>query len=241
MGTRRLKNSGVGKMKEIIFTDTLGIPEIYYPKPANKQIPNWYKEIISYVSNEKKPDGKGKTTQTIKKCMPVFDAISSGYLIFSYTDIYVSMKNGEPWYEWPSFHPIELHSQEQAYNHPSINQLGFPKWINPWSIQTPKGYSSLFIQPVHRESIFTIMTGVVDTDTYRPPVNFPFTFNDPNFEGMIPAGTPIAQVVPFKRDSWQMVFKNQENIENINKDVILRSSKFFDSYKTLFRQNKEYN
>jgi hypothetical protein len=228
-------------MKEIVFTDTIGIPEIYYPKPANKQIPNWYKDIISYVGNEKKPDGMGKPTQTIKKCMPIFDMLSSGYLIFSYTDIYVSIRDGEPWYEWPSFHPIEMHSNQQAYNHPSANQFGFPKWINPWSIQTPKGYSTLFIQPTHRESVFTIMPGVVDTDNYTPAVNFPFTINDLNFEGLIPAGTPIAQAIPFKRDSWKMVFGDQKILETQNKNIILNSTKFFDSYKTLFRQNKEYN
>jgi hypothetical protein len=228
-------------MKEIIFTDTIGIPEIYYPKPANKQIPNWYKEINSYVGNEKKPNGAGGPTQTIKKCMPIFDMLSSGYLIFSYTDVYVSIKDGEPWYEWPSFHPIEMHGIQQAYNHPSANQFGFPKWLNPWSIQTPKGYSTLFIQPTHRESVFTIMPGVVDTDNYNPAVNFPFTMNDSNFEGLIPAGTPIAQAIPFKRDSWKMVFGDQKELKNQNKHAILNSTKFFDSYKTLFRQNKEYN
>ena len=227
-------------MVKITFTDTFGIPEIYKPKPAIKEVPDWYKDSLSYMSNEKKPDGVGKTTGTIKKCMPVFDAISSGYLIFSYVDVFVSIKDGNPWYEWPSFEPIQFHPIDQAPNHPAQNGFNYPKWINPWGIKTPPGYSCLFIQPVHREAVFNILPGVVDTDTYDSPVNFPFVLNDINFEGMIPAGTPIAQVIPFKRDSWEMSFGTIKELEDQSKTAKLLRTKFFDSYKTLFRQVKEY-
>ena len=53
---------------------------------------------------------------------------------------------------------------------------------------------------MHRESVFTIMDGIVDTDSYNALVNFPFFLNDWSYEGLIPAGTPMAQVIPFKRE-----------------------------------------
>jgi hypothetical protein len=229
-------------MLNITFTNTLNVPEEYSPKPATASVPEWYKELPSYMAGEKKPTGDGSTTGTIKRCMPVFDAITGGYILYTYTDIWVSKKDEQLWYEWPSFNPISWHPIEQAPNHPNRNghQESYPKWINPWSIQTPLGYSTLFVQPFHRESLFTILPGVVDTDQYNAPVNFPFVLNDTNYEGLIPAGTPMAQVIPFKRDSWEMNIGTQEDFDKQNKTSVRLRTRFFDSYKSQFRQLKEY-
>jgi len=229
-------------MPEIIFTNTVGAPEELAPKPASESIPEWYKQISSYISGEKKPVGDGNTSATIKRCMPVFDAITNGYILYTPVDVWVSQKDGLPWYEWPSFGPIQFHPVEQAPTHPNRNghEVSYPKWINPWAIKTEPGYSVLFIQPMHRETVFTILPGIVDTDTYDAPVNFPFVLNDVKMEGLIPAGTPMAQVIPFKRESWKMEIGDSETLNNQNKTTIKLRTKFFDSYKTLFRQPKEY-
>ena len=227
---------------KITFTDTIGIPEEFAPKPATASVPDWYKNLESYLGGEKKPSGNGGTTGTIKRCMPVFDAIINGYILYTYTDVWVSQKDEMPWYEWPSFGPIQFHPVEQAPTHPNRNghQTSYPKWINPWAIQTPPGYSTLFVQPFHRESIFTILPGVVDTDQYNAAVNFPFVLNDIKCEGLIPAGTPMAQVIPFKRESWEMNIGSQEELESQKKTAVKLSTRFFDSYKSQFRQPKEY-
>lgn len=230
----------------ITFTDVLNISEEYKIVTANKCIPEWYKTLESYVGGEKKPNGEGQTTGTVKRCMPVFDAISAGYLILLPADVYVSQREDEkgdkrPYYEWSNHGLIQFHAVEQAPNHPNRNNHAvYPKFLNPWSIKTPKGYSTLFVQPFHRESVFTILPGIVDTDNYYSPVNFPFVLNDVTFEGMIPAGTPIAQAIPIKRDSWEMSFGTQEDLVEQGKINIKLRSKFFDSYKTLFRESKEY-
>jgi hypothetical protein len=227
---------------KIRFTDTIGIDKAYHPTPASNAIPLWYKNLESYIGGEKKPSGSGTTSATIKRCMPVFDAITAGYILYSPTDIYISQKNGEQWYEWPSWEVLKFHPIEQAPNHPAGvgHKISYPKWINPWAIETPKGYSCLFIPPVHRESVFSILEGVVDTDEYKAPVNFPFVLNNPKFEGMIPAGTPIVQVIPFKRDNWKMEFGSKENVALSQKVTNKLTAKFFDSYKSQFRKPKEY-
>ena len=248
-------------MTIIKFTDTIGVPEEYRPKPADRFVPDWYKNLESYISGEKKPDGNGGTSATAKRCMPIFDAISGGYILTTYVDVWVkqvpqvpeatlvdentdmSQFPTQPFYEWPSFGPLGFHPLEQAPQHPGkgAHKLSYPKWINPWAITTPPGYSTLFISPMHRESMFTILPGIVDTDQYKAAVNFPFVLNDWNFEGFIPAGTPIAQVIPFKRESWEMKFgDHEEYIAQQNTSTKLRT-KFFDSYKSQFRQVKEYN
>jgi hypothetical protein len=261
-------------MAQIIFTDTMGVPEEFKPKPANASVPDWYRDLESYMSGAKKPDGSGGTSATIKRCMPVFDAIVGGYIIYTYADVYVSQQKivyadkehfdktnedkpltdeevlakgyplTQPFYEWPSFGPIQFHPVTQAPTHPGRGSLSdsmnYPKWINPWSIKTPKGYSVLFTQPMHRESPFTILDGIVDTDSYNAPVNFPFVLNNWGFEGLIPAGTPMAQVIPFKRESWQMGIGNAEDYQAQQKTTIHLRTSFFDSYKNKFRQPKEY-
>lgn len=242
-------------MAQIIkFTNFFGTNEIFPPEPAYKNIPDWYKDLESYIGGEKKPTGSGETTGTIKKCMPVFDAINSGYIIKSQVDVFVTQKEAEdqngnfigtmPWYEWANFGALSFHTVEQALTHPGRQDLpkwaSYPKWVNPWSIETPSGYSCLFVAPFHRESIFTILPGVVDTDTYTAPVNFPFVLNDWKFEGLIPAGTPIVQVIPFKRDEFKMEFGNSQDVVEKQKVTQKLRTRFFDSYKNQFRSFKAY-
>ena len=224
---------------EIIFTNISGI-DIGQPQPASKFIPDWYKNTESYIGKEKKPDGSGNSDATIKRCMPVFDAITAGYIITLPADIYVSIKEEKQFFEWSTLGMIGFHPVEQAPEHPMRNQHAYPKWMNPWAIKTPKGYSVLFTQPMHRESVFTILPGIVDTDTYTAPVNFPFVVNDPNFEGLIPKGTPIAQVIPFKREGWQMEIGSQKELIEQNSITHKLQTKFFDRYKSMFWSRKEY-
>ena len=224
---------------KITFTNTTGA-DLEQPKPASRLMPDWYKNTQSYVNGAKKPSGDGGTTATIKKCVPVFDAITAGYIIESPADVFVSIKDGGQWFEWSDFGLISFHPIEQAPDHPARKQFAYPKWNNPWAISTPKGYSTLFVQPFHRESVFTILPGIVDTDQYTAPVNFPFVINDPAFEGLIPKGTPIAQAIPFKRDSWTINIGDIKNLKaqaNVTKKL---HSKFFDKYKSMFWARKEY-
>jgi hypothetical protein len=236
---------------KITFTNTMGVPDEYSPKPASRYVPDWYKDLESYIGGEKKPDGNGGTTGTIKRCMPVFDSINTGYIIPTPCDVWVRQVPldekdptiTQPYYEWSDFGIIQFHSIDQAPNYPGNtgHKGSYPKWINSWSIKTPPGYSVAIVTPWHRDSVFTILPGVVDTDVYDAPINFPFVLNDPTkFEGLIPAGTPIAQVIPFKRDQWEMGIGTQEDLIKQAKNARLLRTKFFDSYKTQFRQKKEY-
>jgi len=221
--------------KKIIFTNGLGGHIFFPPKLASKNIPDWYKKTEAY--NEDFPVPRG----TIKKCMPIFDIITSGYILYTQVDVRVSKGlDGNPFYKWPSTDPIDFHPVLQAPLHPANNGAPYPKWINPYGIKTPPGYSSLFIQPSHRESLFTIFPGIVDTDTYTAPVHFPFVLNNLSWEGLIPAGTPIAQVIPIKRNSWIHELGSDKDKKEI--DMIIDKIKvlFHNNYKNFFWKRKEY-
>ena len=228
-------------MKTITFTNIFDL-DFYPPIPAIKNVPEWYKKSSEYVNDEGKkiPEGLG-TPHTIKKCMPVFDAMTAGYILFTQVDIEITIQNGDSFFKWPSQEAIAFHTSEQAALHSINNGKAIAKWMNPYSIKTEKGYSSLFINPMHSDNkIFTILPGLVDTDTYDAPVNFPFFLNDPLWTGIIPAGTPMAQVIPIKRDSWKMEKGSLKEIEQQGKTLAKLKTTWFNSYKKNFWNRKEF-
>lgn len=226
----------------IVFTDVLNISKDFYPTPASENIPEWYKKIESYLNDGKVPPNNGMdvTNGTIKRCMPVFDVLTAGYIIYTYCDLFVTRKDGAPYYQWSSHDAIGFHDKRQITNHPKANGFNAPKWINAFGIETPPGYSCLFIPPAHRPTDVTIFEAVVDTDQYTANVNLPFYLNDPTFTGLIPAGTPLAQVIPFKREQWTMSLGDSKNREKVLYDYNRMRSKFYDGYKLFVRQKKEY-
>jgi hypothetical protein len=220
--------------------------EMFSPKPASECLPDWYKIQQPYTNNNIRSE---KKTATIKKCIPVFDAITSGYIIFTCMDIKVSSNENVPYYEWASSFnkgstmdpAIEFHENKQADQHALLQNLSFiPKFTNPWSIQTPKGYSVLFTTPMHRDLPFQILPGIVDTDRYAAQINFPFFLKDPNWTGIIPAGTPIVQVIPFKRESWKKSFGGEKEKQKVLKSLNTIIPFFYNAYKNIFWVKKSF-
>lgn len=228
------------KASLITFTDTLGVDPQYAPVPATRTLPDWYKQTPEYVTGER-VIRDGNTPHTVKKCIPVFDALTAGYVIKTYVDVQVTLRDGLPWYEWPSHDAISFHPIEQAPKHPGMNGAPYPKWTNPWAVRTPRGYSSLFLPPMHNPNgMFTILPGIVDTDTYTAPVNFPFVLDDVDWEGLIPAGTPIAQVIPFRRGDWTMRIGDDRDRKRQASVTTRLRSVWWNSYKRQFWSRKEY-
>jgi hypothetical protein len=236
------------KEQEIVFTLTVGeewIPKQYYPIPASKDIPEWYKKMESYVY---KPSNgfERKDSSTIKRCMPVFDSISAGYLLLLHTDLTITKnKDGVNYdFKWANDYnqTISFHPKHQIENYRGLNpKVDAPKLRNPWAIKTSKGYSSLFIPPMHRPaSGIRILEGLVDTDTYTNSVQLPFML-DEGFEGDIPAGTPIAQVIPFKRDNFKMRIGDQKEQGEARRILDAVTSVWQNGYKSLYRNEKNYS
>ena len=232
-------------MKKIKFT--LEYPDLEYcaefPSPAIKNLPEWYKNTPSFINNTKEIND-GVLNETVKKCIPVLDAMSYGYIIKLWTDVYVD-KNNQQY----SFHTSVKTNALNAVSGHNISQAsGYPfksddtkeifKWNNPWNIKTEKGYSCLFITPLHHDLPFRILEGVVDTDTFPLNINFPFILNK-NFSGVITRGTPIAQVIPFKREGFKSI-SGQYNESEHNKLINLHDTTFTNKYKLKWWSRKKY-
>lgn len=225
---------------DITFTDIIGVDSKYQPVPASRLLPDWYKDTNEYIDGERQIRD-GQTPHTVKKCIPVFDAMTAGYIISTYVDVQVTQQDGLPYYQWPSLDAVSFHPVSQAPNHPDGNGAPYPKWSNPWAISTPPGYSCLFVPPMHNPNrIFTALPGIVDTDTYRSAVNFPFVLDHASWEGIIPAGTPIVQIIPFERQSWKMSLGDDRNRAEQQRVFTRLRSLWFNSYKRQFWSRKEY-
>jgi hypothetical protein len=230
-------------MNIIDFVALQDIDETYNPVPSNKIIPNWYKKMDPYVAELKHP-----TTMTVKKCIPVFDAITSGYTILLHCDLNVRfvVENGErkqitEWSNLLKDPVISSHDFVQFSEYPGVPRgVDALKYISPFGIVTPPGYSCLLTQPMHQDySPIKIFEGVVDTDKEHK-VFFPFVYKNPHFEGLIPAGTPIVQVIPFKRENWKIRIDDEQALKTVRKQEKKIGSSMFAQYKNLWWTKKEY-
>ena len=203
-----------------------------YPTPIKLNIPEWYKKLEHSLEN-----------LTIKGCMPFLDTLISGYLLKMPQDFNIkhNVKNDKGQkdsFQTFAMHQnhnllhakyinlnsgIDIHNIKQVEGSPFIEKnknLPFYKIINPWKIKTPKGYSCLFVSPLNNsDDRFSIIPGIVDTDTFPNEINFPIIINGnkyPVLETIIKKGTPYVQIIPFKRDSWKMSIKprTQKEIQN---------------------------
>lgn len=183
------------------------------PYPSKKLIPDWFKALPPKLN-------AGLTSSTIKRCMPFLDAMTTGWIIPLAADVeFKTNENaGGVNYNSKFYKPIvENHSYDQITTDKAPNPI-LPKppmkFLNYWMIKVPKGYSVLFVPPLNRpDPRFTCMSGMVDCDGYFEYVNFPFTFNEPNYYGILEAGTPLVQCILIKRDTAI----EKHNIRTMNK------------------------
>ena len=247
--------------KEIEFStheDYFALKEDY-PIPAKLNIPEWFKKLEHTVE-----------TKTIKGCIPFLDTLTSGYILKMPQDFHVkhnvdNINEKEEKFK-DSFQTFGLHNQSDLLYAKKINlnsgvdvhsfiQLGespfveknknlpFYKIYNPWKIKTPKGFSCLFVPPLNNaDDRFSIISGIVDTDTFPNEINFPIVINGdkyPTLETTIRKGTPYVQIIPFKRDSWKMKLKLRKQKEIINSRLFY-GLKLLNIYKDKYWSKKSW-
>lgn len=231
--------------KKIIFSsrDPVYAESFRKPQPAHKDLPKWFKEQERYIGNKKEWAGKsGRFNHTVKACPAVFDAVAAGYLFYLDCDIYIERnENGDLGvvqaidgrYQIVAFHDIQQVSQ-YSFDREYYDDSSVLKFQTGWAAETPKGYSCMYMHPMWRDDLpFRVLPGIVDQDNYKFAINFFFLIRK-GFQGLIPEGTPIGQIIPFKRDKWRhetragtqdewniLYMRNSRHIENGHKKTNL--------------------
>jgi hypothetical protein len=99
----------------------------------------------------------------------------------------------------------------------------------------------LFTHPIHRDSLpFQAFSAIIDTDNFISDGHLSM-YIEKDFKGIIERGTPLVQVIPFKRDKHEMeIVEIKESMSTISKQRLSVRSKFKNFYRDNLRQKKEY-
>jgi hypothetical protein len=178
------------------------------PVSAKEVIPKWYKDLSRYsVGDKLSIDSSGGANMGVKACMPFLDSLTSGYIIKLHCDILVEWQDDDNFtMKWTSDMP-PLTSRGEAIGKSIPTTEGYTPFLQAWEIKycfkVPKGYSVLVTQPFNRLDLPTLATsGIVDADNGIGTGGVPFALKK-GFSGIIEAGTPILQMLPFKREDWK--------------------------------------
>ena len=210
------------------------------PAPATQFIPSWWKEMPPYSTG--KFDLQPQPTVTAKRCFPLLDGITAGYMVTMWADLLVTQENGIPLVRWSTTEPVAEAwdwKQSSSYEVPEGFSKTVFKYLHGWIIETPPGYSCLITHPIgHPNLPFKTLTGIIDTDALTTYANSPFVIKE-GFEGIIEKGTPMFQVIPFKRDSWSLEYSVRDKDENFFNTEKLHT-KIVSSYGRFIRKPKEF-
>lgn len=210
------------------------------PSPAVSKVPEWYRSLARFdrsndditlgVNNNVGTDGAMVAT---KMCMPFFDALTAGYYYVLEDDVYVDLdKDGKPIISWKG--QVMMVDKRPTIELPvpdNCHPIHYG-WRMNWFYETPPGYSVIITHPMNRYDLpFYTMSGIVESDIWGLPV-FTAFFLKRNFIGVIPKGTPIFQIIPIKRESWESeCIETEETFERHQFAAENRRSRLYGYYK----------
>jgi len=184
-------------------------------KTSKEHSPDWYRQIPRDVQMPEATHGDhshaGEIVPTVKHCMPFLDGMAGGYMISLEADLDVKIIRGEVKI-FTEKAPI-FGERVPGATDPMPVPLGCIKrhfhWIQQTIVQLPIGYSALYTHPLNRFDLpFVTLSAIIDDRIKNG--NIPFFIKE-GFEGVIEKGTPIIQIIPFKRENWE-----SEQVEHIH-------------------------
>lgn len=213
-------------VKKLKYVSLVEFAKPFYP--SVDFVPEWYKKIPAFVGNTPTIAENSKPNITVKNCMPFLDSLITGYMIVTWQDIQVVQKNGKALITW-LLQPEPLVIRDKNINMPMPTPTGYEdthfSWMSPLNYQTPKGISMIVTHPLNRFDLpFLTLSGIVDAEQGMVGGQLPF-FIKKDFEGIIPKGTPFAQLIPFKKEKWESeeclsLLKRGEEIRFLSSSVL---------------------
>jgi len=201
-------------MRMIFRCDPALADQLPPPVPARGQLPDWLRAMPANAHS----DIHGRDIRTVKQCPPFVDAMAYGVMILLPCD--VRMDHGSLSWAWDvpepatSGHPrapLSFHVPAQLIGTPfaSAGQAAI-KFNSFWTIELDPGWSLFATHPVNRWDLpFRTITGLVDADRFHDGgINFPALWTEPEFSGVLPKGTPVAQCFAVPRAAPELVFES---------------------------------
>jgi hypothetical protein len=232
-------------------TDVKKLSEYSDVVPAVNALPQWYKDLAPYDKGTKhslkeiRPinnKGSDGTDTSTKLCGPFLDAMTSGYIYRLPEDVTVDLsEKGAPILSW--------NKVSNLLDMRGVVDNSVPEHCHPiqfgWRMQayylTPEGYSTLICHPFNRPELpFYVPAAIVDSDVWGLAGFIPFYLKR-NFIGTIEKGTPLFQMLPIKRDNWEL--KYDTSLEALEQEQIKeekRRIKISHYYRDYIWKKKKY-
>ncbi|MFB9950598.1 DUF6065 family protein [Rhizobium puerariae] len=202
------------------------------PVRAKTALPDWFRKLPPVSEDHLSPTDSGLT---VKRCMPFLDAMATGWVIglaatvrMEITDAGKTVNCG-----WDFDRTlVSNHASHQVAGNPR-EPLPPCKFHNYWTIRTPPGWSCLFLAPLNRPNgVFEVVAGVVDTDTYQSEIHFPFFATGEDGLHVLERGTPIVQIIPFRRETSDLEadIRAENAEESVTRKTIFRKTLAADGW-----------
>ncbi len=198
-------------MKIIFRCDPTLIDILPRPLPAKAALPEWLRRMAPRVPSAVHQ----RPVRTLKQCPPFVDAMAHGFMILLPCDVTVHDEQFSWDWSLPPLAiddhpraPLSFHVPEQLAGSPLGGaQRAALKFNSFWTIELEAGWSLMAVHPINRADLpFRLVTGLVDADRFTDiGINFPALWTDPDFRGVLPRGTPIAQCYPVAREAPSLV------------------------------------
>ena len=220
------------------------------PRPASGYSPEWYKNLPAFFNKKPKitrdnPEkAHGAADVTVKTCAPFSDSMHAGYIQETWQDIYFEVDGDQIKFTTSVESPRMIWQREHAAFPPS-EEFYHKEFVfhPPWTPEVPRGWSVLYLSPLNRPDLpFWFPSGLVDNDTFTHSLDesdIPFYVKKSVRTGVIPKGTPLYQMIPIKRESWQSSLEAFDAVAQVRSGLMPRT-KFWGGYKKIFWTKKEY-
>lgn len=227
---------------EFVPTDEQTESFVSPPIPAKDVLAEWYKKMPRFHGGQPKIINGAVENNSIKACYPFYDAMASGYIQKTWCDIHISFDGSSARYNF-SCGPEIIGIRDSVNIKLSDDYWPIEfVWKVRWSIKTPPGWGYMMVSPSNRFDLpFHSPSGIVDSDVfnYVEAGDYPFYIKKSFNDFIIPEGTPMYQIIPFKRENWKSkTLKLDEN--KIKKNTFQLKKNFIGGYKKFFYQKKIY-
>lgn len=181
------------------------------PQPAINFVPKWFNNIPTHTNRHNTIIKLG----TARTCPSFSETFKDGYIIPAPCDIYLRVNKEKSW-EWQTANnkiSLTIHEDDTLLDYlpPKSNIKKVFKLHYPFNIFTSKGISTR-VMPVFWEfnKDFTVPHGQFHTDKVHQ-LNLQILYTSDKEEIVIKQGTPLAHLIPFKRNKFNYKIINQTN------------------------------
>jgi hypothetical protein len=206
-----------------------GVEELMPIIPAAEYKRPWTGRLLEDLKQKRAaPDYSTTRSVHTAKCPGIFNLMRHGWILRTWQDTTIETNGDGVSCQWSSvINQKELCGFEAIGFHPPEQLTGFfenwdgviqnvIKFQTPWTCKIPAGYFLLEMPVTYSdENRFETLPGYFSSEYGHANMNPQVKWKVPAGKVLIKAGTPIAQYVLVKRDSFNTVVRTQTKRENV--------------------------